>query len=284
MMHKWGLSTAALVLVAILSLMTPPARSQKTPPTKSRPAASDAWVEQTLKKMTLREKLGQLLMVSFFGVFDSAESPEYKEVLREVEENHVGGLIIVTDRGPLGIERSQVYPTAVVTNELQRRAKVPLLVGADFETGTGMRLDEGTSFPSAMAIAATGDPKLAYAAGKYTALEARAAGVQWVFAPDADVNDNPDNPIINIRSFGEDPATRRNIRQGIRARRRRQRRARDGETFPRPRQRQRGFAYLARYGPGQPQGSRKQRTRALSRGDRRGSQFHHAGPSGRSGI
>jgi len=207
MMHKWGLSTAALVLVAILSLMTAPARSQKTPPTKSRPAASDAWVEQTLKKMTLREKLGQLLMVSFFGVFDSAESPEYKEVLREVEENHVGGLIIVTDRGPLGIERSQVYPTAVVTNELQRRAKVPLLVGADFETGTGMRLDEGTSFPSAMAIAATGDPKLAYAAGKYTALEARAAGVQWVFAPDADVNDNPDNPIINIRSFGEDPAT-----------------------------------------------------------------------------
>jgi beta-N-acetylhexosaminidase len=207
MMHKWGPSTAALVLVSILSLMTPPARSQKTPPTKSRSAASDAWAEQTLKKMTLREKLGQLLMVSFFGVFDSAESPEYKEVLREVEENHVGGLIIVTDRGPLGIERSQVYPTAVATNELQRRAKVPLLVGADFETGTGMRLDEGTSFPSAMAIAATGDPKLAYAAGKYTALEARAAGVQWVFAPDADVNDNPDNPIINIRSFGEDPAT-----------------------------------------------------------------------------
>ena len=208
MMHKWGLSTAALVLVAILSLMTPPARSQKNAPKKiAAPAASDAWVEQTLKKMTLREKLGQLLMVSFFGVFDSAESPEYKEVLREVEENHVGGLIIVTDRGPLGIERSQVYPTAVITNELQRRAKIPLLVGADFETGTGMRLDEGTSFPSAMAIAATGDPKLAYAAGKYTALEARAAGVQWIFAPDADVNDNPDNPIINIRSFGEDPAT-----------------------------------------------------------------------------
>jgi len=155
--------------------------------------------------MTLREKLGQMLMVSYFGVFKPAESPEYKEILREVEENHVGGLIIVTNRGPLGIERSQVYPTAVMTNELQRRAKIPLLVGADFESGTGMRLDEGTSFPSAMAIGATGDPKLAYAAGKYTALEARAAGVQWIFAPDADVNNNPDNPIINIRSFGENP-------------------------------------------------------------------------------
>ncbi len=140
-------------------------------------------------------------------MFDSAESAEYKEVLHQVEDNHVGGLIIVTDRGPLGLERSQVYPTAVITNELQRRAKVPLIVGADFEAGTGMRIDEGTSFPSAMAIAATGDPKLAYEAGKYTALEARAAGVQWIFAPDADVNNNPDNPIINIRSFGEDPAS-----------------------------------------------------------------------------
>lgn len=206
-MRKFGLSTAALVLVALFSLMTPSARSQKKPQRKSPPAASNPWVEQTLKKMTLREKLGQMLMVTFFGVFDSAESPEYKEVLHQVEDNHVGGLIIVTDRGPLGLERSQVYPTAVITNELQRRAKIPLVVGADFEAGTGMRLDEGTSFPSAMAIAATGDPKLAYQAGKYTALEARAAGVQWIFAPDADVNNNPDNPIINIRSFGENPAS-----------------------------------------------------------------------------
>ena len=73
-------------------------------------------------------------------------------------------------RGPLGLRRSQVYPTAVTLNDLQRRAKIPLLVGADFESGTRMRLEEGTSFPSAMAIAATGDPKLAYDAGKYTAL------------------------------------------------------------------------------------------------------------------
>src|ERR1019366_6841400 len=138
--------------------------------------------------MSLREKLGQMLMVSYFGAFSSAESSEYKEILREVTENHVGGLIIVTNRGPLGIERSQVYPTAVLTNEMQQRAKIPLLVGADFESGTGMRLDEGTSYPSAMAIGATGDPKFAYAAGKAIALEARAAGVHWVFAPDADVN------------------------------------------------------------------------------------------------
>ena len=88
---------------------------------------------------------------------------------------------------------------------MQGRAKIPLLIGADFESGTRMRLEEGTSMPSSMAIAATGDSKLAYQAGKLTAIEARAAGVHWIFAPDADVNNNPDNPIINVRSFGENP-------------------------------------------------------------------------------
>jgi beta-glucosidase-like glycosyl hydrolase/CubicO group peptidase (beta-lactamase class C family) len=153
--------------------------------------------------MTLREKIGQMLMVPFFGGFASADSAEYGEVIRQIEQNRVGGLILATARGPMGIRRSQVYPTAEIANELQRRATVPLVIGADFESGTRMRLDEGTAFPSAMAIAATGDPKCAYAAGKFTAIEARAAGVHWIFAPDADINNNPDNPIINVRSFGE---------------------------------------------------------------------------------
>jgi beta-N-acetylhexosaminidase len=155
--------------------------------------------------MTLREKLGQLLMPYYFGVFESTESPAYKDLLHQVEDNHVGGFILGTIRGPLGIERSQVYPTAVIMNALQAHSKVPLLIGADFESGTGMRLDEGTNFPSAMAIGATDDPQLAYTAGRDTALEARAAGIHWIFAPDADVNDNPGNPIINIRAFGENP-------------------------------------------------------------------------------
>jgi beta-N-acetylhexosaminidase len=206
-MRKLGIFALLLLL-----LMTPYARSQKTSATKARSSAAGAaaaansvWVESTLKKMTLREKLGQMLMPYYFGTFTAAEGAEYKSLVHEVEENHVGGLIVGTIRGPLGIERSQVYPTAELTNELQRRAKVPLLIGADFESGTGMRLDEGTSFPSAMAVGATNDPKLAYTIGKVIALESRAAGVHWIFAPDADVNNNPDNPIINIRSFGENP-------------------------------------------------------------------------------
>jgi beta-N-acetylhexosaminidase len=195
-------------MVAIILLMTLSARAQKPSPSKSRRSAGTSpWVEQTLKKMTLREKLGQMLMVYYFGVFASTESPEYKQMLHQIEDNHVGGVILGTIRGPLGIERSQVYPSAVIINEFQRRAKVPLLVGADFESGTGQRLDEGTNFPAAMAIGATGDPRLAYEEGKIVARESRAAGVTWIFAPDSDVNNNPDNPIINIRSFGEDPAT-----------------------------------------------------------------------------
>jgi beta-N-acetylhexosaminidase len=204
--RRASLQTLGLSSIALLLLMTPSARSQKPSPKKNRASTgTSAWVESTLKKMTVREKLGQMLMPYYFGVFESVESPAYRELLHQVEENHVGGFILGTIRSPLGIERSQVYPTAVIMNALQAHSKVPLLIGADFESGTGMRLDEGTNFPSAMAIGATNDPKLAYTAGKDTALEARAAGVHWIFAPDADVNDNPANPIINIRAFGEEP-------------------------------------------------------------------------------
>ncbi|MGA9883754.1 MAG: glycoside hydrolase family 3 N-terminal domain-containing protein [Candidatus Acidiferrales bacterium] len=181
--------------------------SRRTPNSgrKKLPRSDRLWVELALAKLTLREKIGQMLMVPFFGGFQSAESAEYKALLREVEENRVGGLILHTARGPLGIQRSQVYPTAIIANELQRRAKIPLLFGADFELGTRMRLDEGTPLPSPMSITAAGDPQLAYEVGKITALEARAAGVHWVFAPVVDVNNDPANPIINFRSFGEDP-------------------------------------------------------------------------------
>src|ERR1700685_305737 len=176
--------TLGLSALSVLLLMTLSSRAQKTSPkTSRRPAANPAWVEATLKKMTLREKLGQMLMPYYFGVFTSTESSDYKELLHQVEENHVGGFILGTQRGFLCSERSQVYPTAALTNELQRRAKTPLLIGADFESGTGMRIDEGTSFPSAMAEGAAGDPQAAYTMGKITALEARAAGVRWIFAP-----------------------------------------------------------------------------------------------------
>ncbi|MGH9729935.1 MAG: glycoside hydrolase family 3 N-terminal domain-containing protein [Candidatus Acidiferrales bacterium] len=195
-----------IAVIIILLLMTPALKAQKRKTTKPRRAPVDsAWVEKTLKKMTLEEKLGQLVMVYYWGRFTSTESPDYEELLREVKEKNIGGIILQAQRTPTGVERSQVYPSAVLANQLQRAAKIPLLVAADFETGTSMRLADGTAFPSAMAVAATGDPHDAYTMGKITAIEARAAGLNWIFAPVSDVNDNPDNPIINTRSFGEDP-------------------------------------------------------------------------------
>src|SRR5665213_1100626 len=166
----------------------------------------ERWVAQILKSLSLDEKIGQLFSVWAYGSFLSTESQDYKDLLSDVEEKHIGSFAIQTQSSPLGVERSQVYPTAVLVNILQSHAKVPLLVGADFERGVGMRIDEGTSFPYEMAVAAAGRPEDAYTMGKITALEARAVGVPWIFSPVADVNSNPENPIINTRSFGEDPA------------------------------------------------------------------------------
>jgi beta-glucosidase-like glycosyl hydrolase/CubicO group peptidase (beta-lactamase class C family) len=170
------------------------------------PAASRQWVDSTLRRMTVDEKIGQLLFTTYHGTFTSTDSAAYQQMLHDVNDLHAGGFILVTHITPLGIEKSQVYPTAVLNNQLQSKAKLPLLIGADFERGAAMRLDEGTSFPTQMAIAAAGDPRDAYTMGKITALEAREAGVHWIYAPVADVNNNPGNPIINTRSFGEDPA------------------------------------------------------------------------------
>src|SRR5207248_2548755 len=173
--------------------------------TKNLSPAASAWVESTLRKMTLSEKIGQLLFTTYYGGFTSTDSPAYQQLLHDVQDLHVGGFIVITHGSPLGIVKSQAYPTAVLANQLQAKSKLPLLIGADFERGTAMRYDEGTSFPTAMAVAAGGNPKDAYTMGQITALEARAIGINWVYAPDSDVNNNPANPIINTRSFGENP-------------------------------------------------------------------------------
>ena len=168
-------------------------------------AEQEKWAETTLLQMSLEEKVGQVLFTTYHGSFTPTDSEAYAQMMHDVNELHVGGFINITHGSPLGIVKSQAYPTAVLTNQLQSKSKLPLLIGADFERGTAMRLDEGTSFPTAMALAAAGNPKDAYTMGKITALEARAVGIQWIYAPDADVNNNPGNPIINTRSFGEDP-------------------------------------------------------------------------------
>ena len=183
----------------------PVAPAQVTPAPRTPPLT---WAERTLAGMTLREKVGQLMMPFVLGNFAPEGSETHDRIVDVIEQENVGGLIM-----------SVGSPTevAVKLNDLQDHSKYPLLVAADLETGAGFRfrgavhiptniaLGGATTFPSLMAFGATGDPRHAYQMGKVTALEARAMGVHVPFAPVLDVNNNPDNPIINIRSFGEDP-------------------------------------------------------------------------------
>src|SRR3990170_4160431 len=190
----------------LLSWLLVPAAIAEAPEQKfSR--SDDRWVKRTLERMTLDEKVGQLLMVPYYGGFANTDSEEFLRLARQIRELHVGGLIVSTrPQRPTGFERSEIYGLAQLTNRLQQLAPVPVLVAADFERGAGFRVRDTTSFPHNMTLGAAGDTELAYRMGRIAASEARALGVHWLLAPVVDVNNNPLNPIINIRSFGEDPA------------------------------------------------------------------------------
>ncbi|HEX8395928.1 MAG TPA: glycoside hydrolase family 3 N-terminal domain-containing protein [Pyrinomonadaceae bacterium] len=157
---------------------------------------AENWVEKTLKSLTLREKIGQVVMVRMSGEFQNWNDPRFLELRRHIEENHLGGFILF---------RGEANSIAALTNELQRMSKLPLLFAADYERGLRMQLRTGTPFTTNMGVGASGDVQAAYRQGKIIAEEMRAIGVNWLFAPVADINNNPDNPVINIRSFGASP-------------------------------------------------------------------------------
>lgn len=146
--------------------------------------------------LTLREKAAQVVMVASRGVYRAEDDPDYLELVRLVSEEGVGGVIWFLGT-PL--------ETADLNHRLNAKAKLPLLVAADLEAGPGMRFPDLVLGPSAMAVAATGDLALAARRARATAEAARALGIRVVFAPVADVNNDPDNPVINVRSFGEQP-------------------------------------------------------------------------------
>jgi beta-N-acetylhexosaminidase len=168
--------------------------------------AGKKWADKTLRKMSPEEKVGQLFAVRVNAQFLNDADPQFIQMRDTIRKYHLGGLVMsVPVDGPVLI-KSQPYVAADLLNRLQRSSKLPLIVAADFERGVSMRLNGTTVFPHAMAFGATGKTEEAELFGRITALEARAIGVQWNFFPDADVNSNPANPIINTRSFGSDPA------------------------------------------------------------------------------
>ncbi len=199
---------AGFILSALVFGQARPAAKPKPPATKSAPAATPAAtnpVAQWMKSMTLRDKIAQLMVVHSYGDSPAARTKEYKRLRHAVADLHVGGIIVINRVVRGSVVNAEPHEMATFFNRMQRLAHVPLIMAGDFERGASMRVSNTTKYPHAMAFGAAGDLKFTFEAGAATARESRALGVHWVFAPDADVNNNPDNPIINIRSYGEDP-------------------------------------------------------------------------------
>jgi len=167
----------------------------------------EKWAQKTLKKLSLEEKIGQMFMVRLtMPQFVNVRNPEYLNWLAQIERYHLGSVLLTVPADGPSLSKSEPYEAAMLINQLQRASKIPLLVAADYERGVSMRLNGTTVFPHSMAFGAAGKPEYAEQFGKIVAQESRAIGVQWNLMPIADVNSNPANPVINTRSFGEDPA------------------------------------------------------------------------------
>jgi beta-N-acetylhexosaminidase len=177
--------------------------------------AAARWVDQTLRKLTLDEKIGQLLVPSLNATFTSTDSDTFEKLRHLVRDLKVGGIHVFGGTEPTpalmlnptyggGSRKGDPYAAAALLNRLQQESEVPLLTTADFEGGVGYIINGATRLPRAMAMGAARDVDLVYRAGRVAAEEGRALGVVVNFYPIVDVNNNPRNPIINIRSFGED--------------------------------------------------------------------------------
>jgi len=160
------------------------------------PETDKEWTESKLASLSLREKIAQMIISYSDGYLPSESSAEFRRMSDLITSEKIGGFIFF---------KGNSVEEAKLINKLQSLTETPLLMSADFERGTKMRLDDGSLFPSNMALGAANNPDLAYEMGMQIAKECRAIGIHQNYAPVLDINNNPDNPIINVRSYGEDP-------------------------------------------------------------------------------
>lgn len=170
-----------------------------------------AKAKQIVADLSFEEKIGQILLVDFrkWKPEGASEASNFdvmnSEVASIIGDYHLGNIIL------FGENLKDTQKATELVYAMQKTAidsdNLPLLIGADQEGGIITRLGQGTCMPGNMAIGATKNPEYAYENGKLIGTELAAIGINCDFAPDADVNDNPDNPIINLRSFGDDPET-----------------------------------------------------------------------------
>lgn len=151
------------------------------------------WVDSVYNQMTTEERIGQLFMPVVFG--NDTESNR-KRIQAYIENQHVGGLLF---------SKSTPLEQANLTNAAQEKAKTPLMISLDGEWGLSMRLSNTTRFPRNMMLGAIQNDSLLYYYGLEVARQCRLMGIHVNFAPDLDINSNPNNPVIGNRSFGEDP-------------------------------------------------------------------------------
>ncbi len=149
-------------------------------------------MQKHIARMTLREKCAQMVFIGF-----RFDDPDYERTMRWVRREGVGGVCL---------SGGSIFDVTPLVNSLQRVAPHPLLVASDFENGAAQQVSGATVFPSNMAVGASGSEDLAQLKGRHTGREARTLGVPWVLAPVVDVNLDPLHPVINTRSFGQDPA------------------------------------------------------------------------------
>lgn len=190
-------STAFVLTFAVTIMAFTGIKSEKNEPDRLRTHVT-AQAQNLLEEMTLSEKIAQLIVIRANGSYYAEDHDEFRHLARMVEEYQVGGIIFF---------RGEVYNQAVLHNHLQMRSRIPLWISQDMEFGAAMRVGGTTRITPAMGVAATGNPRWAFEKGRITALEARAIGVHQIYAPVVDVNNNPQNPVINVRSFSEDPET-----------------------------------------------------------------------------
>lgn len=184
------------LLIIFLSIMAAGCVRVIVKPSLTFGPSEARWVKKTLNRMTLEEKVGQMVCCAYSGHFVNSDSDFLHNLEALIREQKIGGFILFG---------GEVYETAYLTNSLQNKAEIPLLIASDLERGLGNQIDGTTLFPPLMSLGAAGSDELAYLMGKITAIEARAIGIHMTYAPVVDVNINPENPIINTRSFGEDP-------------------------------------------------------------------------------
>lgn len=156
---------------------------------------AEKWADETLGSLSLEKKIGQMICEQMRGEYVSEEDPEFLYLMKLVKEFGVGSFVLYG---------GTPHDTARLLNRLQEESELPLLITADFEGGPGQQISGATEFPANMALSAIASEEIAYELGKVGAAEGRAIGIHVTYSPVVDIQTDPENPVLSVRSFGRD--------------------------------------------------------------------------------